>query len=241
MSLLDHGPGVARMESSCTERPRVVIISNVLLYREGLAASLARDGRLEVAAALDAADALAAIGALNPDAVLLDASTEGALAMARQLRGSCPSARLVGFGIVGGATDFLACAEAGVTAFVDSNGTVSELVCAVENAMRGELRCSPQVTALLCDRLASLAGVRDETTEPLTRREREIAALVAEGLSNKEIASDLRIGPATVKNHVHNILEKLKVRRRAAIAALWRELAPPISAATVGPVDRASA
>jgi DNA-binding NarL/FixJ family response regulator len=148
---------------------------------------------------------------------------------------------LVGFGIAGGAEEVLACAEAGVTAFVDSNGTVHELVGAVESALRGELLCSPRITALLCDRLASLAGTRNEMTEPLTRREREIAALIAEGLSNKEIASDLRIGPATVKNHVHNILEKLKVRRRAAVAALWREVAPAIPGAATCPGGRASA
>jgi DNA-binding CsgD family transcriptional regulator len=57
----------------------------------------------------------------------------------------------------------------------------------------------------------------------LTRREREIAALIGEGLSNKEIAIDLRIGPSTVKNHIHNILEKLNVRRRAAIVHQLRE------------------
>ncbi|WP_129793273.1 response regulator transcription factor [Sphingosinicella sp. CPCC 101087] len=225
MSLLDPDAS-ARNEVSGASKPRVVIISNVLLYREGLAASLTKDGRLEVASALGSGSALAAIQAIGPDAVLLDASTSGALILARQVRACCPSARLVGFGIAGGADAFLACAEAGVAAFVDSNGTVSELVAAVEGALRGELRCSPQVTALLCDRLASLADTRDSSAETLTRREREIAVLVAQGLSNKEIASDLNIGPATVKNHVHNILDKLKVRRRAAIAAHLTRPAP---------------
>jgi DNA-binding NarL/FixJ family response regulator len=229
MSLSDHGPvATPRLEPSPSDRPRIAIISNVLLYREGLAASLARDGRLDIAATMCAAEAPGAVGGLDLDAILIDSSTEGALALARRMRAICPDVRLVGFGIAGGADEVLACAEAGVTAFVDSNGTVQELVGAVESALRGELLCSPRVTALLCDRLASLAGNPNELTEPLTRREREIAALIAEGLSNKEIASDLKIGPATVKNHVHNILEKLKVRRRAAVAALWRELAPAI-------------
>jgi DNA-binding NarL/FixJ family response regulator len=210
------------------DRPRVVVVSDVRLYRDGLAASLARDGGLEGAAALPAAGAPAASAALAPDAVLLEASTDGALALARRIRAASASTRLVGFGIAGGADDYLACAEAGLAAFVDSNGTVAELVEAVASAIRGELNCSPRTAALLCDRLASLTDAKERhpATEPLTRRERQVAALVAEGLSNKEIASDLRIGPATVKNHVHNILDKLRVRRRAAVAAQLRERTP---------------
>lgn len=73
------------------------------------------------------------------------------------------------------------------------------------------------MSALLCARVAELATLGQQP-ETLTRREREIAMLVGEGLSNKEIAKDLSIGPSTVKNHVHNILEKLRVRRRSAIA-----------------------
>ena len=206
--------------------PTVVIVSDVLLYREGLAASLARDGRLEVIASLGAADALDALDDLSPDALLLDASMERGLVLARRIRSDYPDLRVVGFGIAGGAASLIACAESGLAAFVDCNGTVTELVNAVEGALRGELSCSPQLTAMMCDRLASLAGASIDGNEPLTRREREVAALVAEGLSNKEIAIDLCIGPATVKNHVHNILDKLKVRRRAAIASRMRERGP---------------
>ncbi len=212
-----------KIETQFRTAPRVVIVSNVLLYRDGLVASLVRDGRLEVAAALSAPDALVALATLPADALLLDASMPNGLALARELRSSYPAMRLIGFGIAGGAASLLACAEAGLAAFVDRNGTVDALVGAVHSALKGELNCSPQVMAMMCDRLASLAGVQNGSGEPLTRREREVAALVAEGLSNKEIAIDLRIGPATVKNHVHNILDKLNVRRRAAVAGRLRE------------------
>lgn len=203
--------------------PQVVVASNVLLYREGLAASLQRDGRLEVAAAASCSEAFSVALRLAPCALLLDASTEAGLALARRFHAACPSIRLIGFGISEEGGDVIACAEAGLVAFVDRNGTVDELIAAVLGALRGELACSPRVAAMMCDRLASLAVTRSETGAPLTRREREVAALIAEGLSNKEIAIDLRIGPATVKNHVHNILEKLNVRRRAAIVSRLRE------------------
>jgi len=210
--------------------PRVIIASDVLLYREGLAASLVRDGRLDVAAAASGAEAFAAAVRLAPGAVLVDATTERGLALARRFHAACPSIRLIGFGISGGGADVIACAEAGLAAFVDRDGTIDALVAAVLGALRGELACSPRIAAMMCDRLASLAGAKPETAEPLTRREREVAALIAEGLSNKEIAIDLRIGPATVKNHVHNILDKLNVRRRAAIATRLGEAAPAIVA-----------
>ena len=205
-----------------SKRLRVIVASGVLLYREGLAASLARDGRLEVVARIGADEGLDAVDAYRPDAVLVDASTEEGLALARQLHAAQPAMPLIGFGISGGSTSFVACAEAGLCAFVDCDGTISTLVEAVLGAMRGELSCTPRVAAMLCDRLAALAGDKRRPDDGLTPRERQVADLIVEGRSNKEIAIDLRIGPATVKNHVHNILDKLKVRRRAAIGSRLR-------------------
>jgi len=203
--------------------PTVMIVSSVLLYREGLAASLAADGRLAVVSSIDPEQATAQATALRPDAVVFDASGEEALAMARRLKRLDERIVLVGFGISNSARDVVACAEAGLAGFIDENGSIDSLVQAIVGALHGEFRCAPRVTAILCQRLASLAS--REPTEAtqgrssLTPRELEIASLVSEGLSNKEIALGLRIGPATVKNHVHNILDKLGVRRRAAIAA----------------------
>jgi DNA-binding NarL/FixJ family response regulator len=193
------------------------------LYREGLAASLGRDGRLDVIDLVGGKEALARVLESLPDIVLLDGAMAHCLPLARRIRAEWPNARIVGFGISGGADQLVACAESGLAAFVDCNGSVSELVEAVQGALKGELACSPQVSALLCERLASLANAGGLGRETLTRREREIAALIGEGLSNKEIAIDLRIGPSTVKNHIHNILEKLNVRRRAAIVHQLRE------------------
>ena len=199
-----------------TNSARVVIVSDVTLYREGLAASLARDGRLRVVALAGSADVLPVISRNPPDALLLDGAMERYLSLARKVRTVAPELRIVGFGISGGADQLVDCAEYGLAAFVGSGGSLDELVAAVLASLRGELACSPKVTALMCERLATLAA---GTQRPavLTRREREIAVLVGQGLSNKEIAIDLHIGPSTVKNHVHSILEKLNVRRRSAI------------------------
>lgn len=198
--------------------PRVVVVSDVLLYREGLAASLRRDARLQVTDVVNSHDLLDVIAQKRPDAILLDGAMAHGLALARTIRTQRPELRIIGFGIAGGAEQVIVCAESGIAAFVDCEGSIAQLVDAVEAALRGELACSPQVAALLCDRLAALASAQHPDAQPLTRREHQVAMLIGEGLSNKEIAMDLKIGPATVKNHVHNILEKLKVKRRTAIA-----------------------
>ena len=105
-----------------------------------------------------------------------------------------------------------------------SDASVAELVAAIESVARGESLCTPSVAAALMRRLASLARswADADPIEPLTRREREILELIDEGLSNKQIAQRLRIELPTVKNHVHHILGKLGVHRRAEAAALAR-------------------
>lgn len=200
---------------------RVLVVSDVLLYREGIARGLAQLGRLTIVDALSGAEAAAKLRSIVADAILLDASATESLIVARQLRASRPELPIVGFAI-GNAATSVACAEAGLTGFVGRDGTLAELERAVEQAIAGEVGCTPQFAALLCRRVAALSGAPAAAPASLTRRERQIAALVSEGLSNKEIAIELRIGPATVKNHIHNILEKLQVRRRGAIGTYFR-------------------
>ena len=201
--------------------PRVMVVSSVLLYREGIAASIDTDGRMEVLAITDQPHAIAEAQARRPDAILFDATSEEALATARKLKRQNPSIILVGFGISNTAEAAVSCAEAGASGFIDENGSIDALVRTTLSALDGEFCCSPRVTAILCERLAAIASgnAYSAPVTSLTPRELEIASLISDGLSNKEIARDLRIGPATVKNHVHNILDKLGVRRRAAIAS----------------------
>jgi two-component system, NarL family, nitrate/nitrite response regulator NarL len=194
-------------------RPRVLVISDTLLYREGIARGLALDEKLLVAGVTTGREALAMMTEVAADAVLLDTAAPDALAVARMLKLTWPGVAVIGFG-VGDDANSLACAEAGLVGFVGRDGTLAELATAVERALAGEVRCSPKLAALLCERVAALAGRMGDVPQ--------IADLVADGLSNKEIAIELRIGPATVKNHIHNILEKLHVPRRGAIGSRLR-------------------
>ena len=121
----------------------------------------------------------------------------------------------------------LACVEAGAVAYVTCEASLRELIAAVTRLARGEALCSPRMAGILLRRLASLAASCEPAAgAALTRRELEVIELVGEGLSNKEIARRLSIELSTVKNHVHNILEKLGVNGRHEAAAVARELSP---------------
>jgi DNA-binding NarL/FixJ family response regulator len=90
---------------------------------------------------------------------------------------------------------------------------------------RGEMLCSPQMAATLLRHVTALAAQRrpERLRAQLTERQSEIVALIADGLTNKEIASRLCIELPTVKNHVHTIFARLDVRRRSEVAARARE------------------
>jgi two-component system nitrate/nitrite response regulator NarL len=207
----------------------VFVLAGVRLYREGIASALAQDDRFRVVgAAADGGAALAQLGESAPDVVLVEAGRAEAPALVRAVRARAPEATVVALGIAEEEADVLPLAEAGIAGWITRDASVDDLRETVASAAAGEVRCSPRMAATLLRRLAWLAEDRRrrQATGGLTRRQREIVALIDEGLSNKEIAGRLSIELATVKNHVHNILEKLQVSRRGEAAAVVRRPPP---------------
>jgi len=205
---------------------RVIVATAVRLYREGLADALASRQGLQVAGvAAGADDCVAAAAALAPDVVVCDAGMDGALDAVRAIAGTT-AARVLALGVPDRVDEVLACAEAGASGYVTRDASLDELVAAVRAIMREELVIAPPMAAALLQRVGDLArshaSHRDDDAVRLTARETEIVALVDAGLSNKQIAARLSIQPSTVKNHVHNILEKLEVEGRADAAAAVR-------------------
>jgi DNA-binding NarL/FixJ family response regulator len=198
----------------------IYVVSDVRLYREGLISALAAQSRLKVLGAGSSEDVLDRITTLRPEVLLLDVAARDSLAIPRRAQQLHPELRVVAFAVADVAQDVLACAEAGISGYVTQDGSAEDLVSSVHCVLKGELECSPRIAAVLFNRLASLSTGRAVASpqSALTSREQEIAALVACRLPNKEIARKLRLGPATVKNHVHNILQKLNIHRRGDIA-----------------------
>jgi two-component system, NarL family, nitrate/nitrite response regulator NarL len=204
---------------------RVIIASPVHLVREGLAAALrGRNGMVVV----DTVDldprGIAAVDNAEPDVVLVDLRQTDPAAAARLIKGAITGAKLVAFALDETDDHVFACAAAGFAGYVPRQSGAEELHRALLEAMAGEMHCAPHIAAAMFSRLAGLLRERDPhgPLPPLSSRENEILALVEQGRSNKEIARQLRISAATVKNHMHSILQKLQVNRRGQAAARLR-------------------
>lgn len=207
----------------------VVIVSEVRLYRDGLAAVLsAYDGIEIVARTSHWRAAVPLVARLRPDVVLADLPVVEARDAVRQLvdAGSL-TVNVVVMSIGSQDGDVVPWAEAGVAGFVAREDSIDDLVGVITSVSRDEMPCSPRVAATLLRRVAALAADRPALPSRLTSREQEILSLIEHGLSNKEIGRTLSIQLATVKNHVHNILEKLQVNRRADAVALFGRRASP--------------
>jgi DNA-binding NarL/FixJ family response regulator len=207
---------------------RLLIASSVRVHAEALAASLARKQRLHViGAATTPGELLLHLRKNPPDVVLLDGSTASIVSTPAELRKLAQTTKVVAITPSDREDDVLQVAEAGVAGYVLPDGSLEDVIVALESAVRGELRVSPQVAYRLLRRLGAVAhAIPDKDAGPaadLTTREREILELVDRRLSNKEIARELKIEVGTAKNHVHNILKKLHVHRRIDASTWFRK------------------
>jgi DNA-binding NarL/FixJ family response regulator len=221
-----HGTEVTMLASLMV---RILVAGDIRLYRDGVAQYLERDPRFEVVGtASDRASARQSADGLRPDIVVLDMAMDESLAAVWDIARLVPETRIVALTVPDSEHAVITCAEAGIAGYVSRNGSLSDLVDAIEAAARGECVIPPKMVASLIRRVSMLAADRAAETAAaeLTGREREIVDLIAQGLSNKQIGARLRIELATVKNHVHNILEKLHVHRRSDAVARARRLAP---------------
>jgi len=210
-----------------TAKIRILIAADIRLYREGLMLALGGEGPLNVVGgAADKEDALALVRDVRPDVVLIDQAMPESLETVRAIGALAPEVRIVALAVPDVDQQVIACAEAGVAGFVPREAGVADLVATIQSVARGELLCSPHIAATLWRRVTALAaGDRSGGEEAhLTAREAQILTLVEQGCSNKDIARQLGIEVATAKNHIHNILEKLRVRRRGQAAARMRSV-----------------
>ena len=214
---------------------RSVIIHRNRLFREGLACVLAQQPNMMVAGVFaSVSEMLQDAETLRPDVLVLDLhlpDREG-LGEARLIKGLFPEIKILMTGLSGVESDVLACIEAGVAGYLVHEASLEDLLNNIQAVAAGEALCSPKVAGMLFSRIAEAGRERELRhvlgLPNLTRRELEIIALIEEGFSNKEIAAQLQIELQTVKNHIHNILDKLQLegRREAARFARERGLLP---------------
>jgi two-component system, NarL family, nitrate/nitrite response regulator NarL len=206
--------------SARSSRTSIFIVADVRLYREGLASTLATCSRLAVVGTCaNRTDAREHVPRLHPDVVIVDVATRESFELIRDLRADAPRTKVLAFAVEENAADIIDCAESGAAGFVTSDASIDDLVTAIEGIVRAELVCSPRIAAQLFGRISERRQRWSFETKGLTSREREVLDYIRQGKSNKEIAQKLNIAEPTVKNHVHNLLDKLDVTTRAQAAA----------------------
>jgi two-component system nitrate/nitrite response regulator NarL len=210
-------------------RPKigVFIVSDVRFYRDGLGEVLNATDEVAVLGAGDASDdGLRLAAQREPDVVLLDTAMADGVAAARRIAETMPQSRIVALAVPEREEELIQLVEAGVLGYVRREDSLADVVAATIGAVREQMVGSPRLRTLLVRRVRALAAeLRPPVEASLTTRERQIIDLIARGFTNKAIASELQIEPATVKNHVHNILHKLGVSTRAAAVAEVRRAA----------------
>jgi len=208
----------------------VFIVDDNRLLRDGLVAMLAeQEDIVVIGTASTGKQALEQIKTLRPEMAVIDIGMpdKDGIEVTQELRRDAPDVKVIILGMVDLTDEIMACIEAGAAGYVLKEASFEVLVETLRAVHRGESFSSPRMTASLFSRIAELAGERELkiplSSVKLTARELEIVNLIAEGLSNKEIAQQLAVETQTVKNHIHNILDKLQLHNRLEAVEYARE------------------
>ncbi len=211
---------------------RILLADDQQLVREGLRAllDLIPDIRV-VGEAGDGAEAVERAQQMQPDVVLMDVRMPGldGVAATRRLHEACPEVKVIILTTFDDDEYVFEGLRAGAAGYLLKDVPSEQLVEAIRAAARGEAFIQPSVARKVVAEFARLTEREHRRreqplVEPLSARELEVLALVAEGLSNREIGDHLFITPGTVKNHVSNVLAKLGVRDRTQAVLQAQEL-----------------
>lgn len=207
------------------KRIHLLLIEDNRLLREGLSAMLKEQPDIKVAASQGNSDAAVKARKLKPTIILLDLGlrSQHSLRLVGMLKKVAPEAKIVGMDLVPVQEDLVQYVEAGVSGFVLKDATFDDFLATIRSVAKGINVLPPLLTQSLFSQIVEHATRKRKgnpfTSVRMTGREREVIALISEGLSNKEIAQRLNLATDTVKSHVHNILEKLALHTRLEIAS----------------------
>jgi two-component system, NarL family, nitrate/nitrite response regulator NarL len=211
----------------------VVVLTPIRLLGDGLASCLSRRPGFAVLAVVKSLHCLRdALNSAGTDLILIDVTHGIDLYDVRSIATDHPEIALVALGLNEQRQDVIRCGRAGFAGYVARDASAEELCGALTDVMQGRLACPAEISGGLLRALFRMDELRKviEPNPSITRRESEVLHLIGKGYSNKEIARELSLSIATVKHHVHNILEKLDLPRRAQAMRRVRDepwIAPP--------------
>ena len=202
---------------------RVVIADDQTVVREGLRSMLALFDSLDVVGvAASAEEALALVAGQSPDVLLTDLPGIGGIEGIRRLVASGSSTRAVALTTYDDNVTIVEALDAGAVGFLNKDADPDAIEAALVSAATGRSLLDEKAMRALLSRSADRSdesGSATETPDGLTDRETEVVALIAEGLSNQQIARRLVVGVSTVKTHINHILAKTGCRDRAAVVS----------------------
>ena len=203
---------------------RVLIVDDHTIVRKGIRALLAEIEGIEVVGEADnGQEAIAQAETLHPDVILMDLAMPkmDGIEATRQIKASQPESRILVMTSFAADDKVFPAIKAGALGYLLKESAPEDLVQAIHQIHRGESSLHPTIARKVLQEITHPAD-RPPTPDPLTEREAEVLRLVAQGLSNQDIAKKLNISDPTVRTHVSNILGKLQLATRiqAALYAL---------------------
>ena len=211
------------------KRIPILVVEDNRLVRDGIIAMLAEQPDLKVVAAVDGAPgAVERVRELKPEVVVLDAALgdHDSHRLLAAIKHAAPAARVIVMDVLPVPEDLHDFVNVGASGFIAKDATLDAFVGTVRSVARGTDVLPPALTRTLFSHIVRVAVARRSSdvvnAVRMTERERAVFDLIADGLSNKEIAQRLHLATNTVKGHVHNILEKLALHTRLQIAAYAR-------------------
>ncbi|VIO67166.1 LuxR C-terminal-related transcriptional regulator [Bradyrhizobium ivorense] len=205
---------------------RIAVVTPIRLFSEGLTSSFQNHTEFAVQATVpDLAGLREALETSCVNVILIDVTQGIDLEEVRVIASEHADVALVALGLNEDRRDVVRCGRAGFSGYISRNASFDELCRALSDVASGRLACSAEISGGLLRALFCMERQTDtiEADQGLTRREGEVLRLIGQGLSNKEIARDLNLSLATVKHHVHHILQKLGLPRRAQAMRRVRE------------------
>ena len=194
----------------------IIVLTPLRLLGDGLAAFFkSRSDLRTVAVVNDLANLRDILAQNETQAVLIDVALGINLFDVRAIAVEWPEVPLIAVGLTEERQEVIACGRAGYSGYVPRDASIDSLCDTLNEAVSGRLSCPPDISSGLLRAFFRSQPRLDESDLPLTRREREVLELLGRGFSNKEIASELCLSVATVKHHVHHVLGKMQLERRA--------------------------
>jgi two-component system NarL family response regulator len=221
-------------------KTRILLIEDNPILRDGITVMLNGQPDFKVVATIGSGNnVLMKARATKPHIILLDVGLRdiNEISIVGSVRQNLPNAKVIGMGFIPSQSDIVEFVEAGASGFILKDATIKEFIGTVRSVARGIKILPPTLTDSLFTHVIDIAVRKNERTGKkrvsivkavrMTMREREIIALIANGLTNKQIAERLNIATFTVKSHVHNILEKLALHSRLQIAIHADDIVDP--------------